>query len=118
MEPCEEIKQLMFVDTEQEKEDIKLTVSKQITTAIKEQIDQKPPEFVLITCKTLKQLPKKPIAKLTHLINVSFSLRHVPCFWMINAIVIPKLSKLSHEVSSYRPKSLLPMISKLFKNMN
>jgi Reverse transcriptase (RNA-dependent DNA polymerase) len=52
------------------------------------------------------------------LINASFRLRYVPSLWKIaEVIMIPKPGKPPHEKSSYRPISLLPVISKLFEKL-
>ena len=56
--------------------------------------------------------------KLTHLINAAFKLKHVPILWKTaEVIMIPKPGKPINEVKSYRPISLLPIISKLFEKL-
>jgi hypothetical protein len=52
------------------------------------------------------------------LINAAFHLKHVPDAWKkAEVIMIPKHSKPSNELTSYRPISLLPIISKLFEKL-
>lgn len=98
---------------------IRPTTPKELAYEIRTNINpKKTPGFDLITGEVLKQLPKKAIIKLTHLINASFRLRYVPRMWKVSEVImIPKSGKPPHEVSSYRPISLLPMISKLFEKI-
>ncbi|RZF44126.1 hypothetical protein LSTR_LSTR013198 [Laodelphax striatellus] len=50
--------------------------------------------------------------------NAVFRLKYVPDYWKIaEVIMIPKPGKTPHEVTSYRPISLLPVISKLFEKL-
>ncbi len=49
-----------------------------------------------------------------HIMNAAFRIQYVPMLWKIaEVIMIPKPGKPPHEVSSYRPISLLPVLSKL-----
>ena len=90
-------------------------VYREIITNINE---KKAPGFDLITGEILKQLPRKAIIKLTNIINASFRLRHAPKMWKVGEVImIPKPGKPPHEVSSYRPISLLPVVSKLFEKL-
>lgn len=85
---------------------------------IKYNIDvKKAPGFDLITGQILKKLPRKGIVKLTNLINAPFRLKHVPELWKVAEVMIPKVGKPPNEASSYRPISLLPIISKLFEKL-
>lgn len=55
---------------------------------------------------------------LMYLINAVFRLKHVPSIWKVAEIImIPKPGKLLNEVTSYRPISLLPIISKVFEKL-
>jgi hypothetical protein len=79
---------------------------------------KKAPGFDLITGKILKYLKRKALVKLTTLFNACIRLKHVPDAWKIAEIVtIPKLGKNLSEVESYRPISLLPIMSKLFEKL-
>lgn len=95
------------------------TSPKEIANEIKTNINpKKAPGFDLITGEVLKQLPKKAIIKLSHLINAAFRLRYVPEMWKVaEVIMIHKPGKAPHDVSSYRPISLLPILSKLFEKI-
>lgn len=56
--------------------------------------------------------------KITHHINAALRLQNVPTYWKIaKVITILKLGKPSAEPSSYRPISLLPVISKVFERL-
>ncbi|GFV54382.1 probable RNA-directed DNA polymerase from transposon X-element [Trichonephila clavipes] len=68
----------------------------------------------LITNKMIKNFPLKIILILTYLINKIFFLRHFPNNWK-NAIVFPirKPNKNAHNPESYRPISLLSILSKI-----
>jgi hypothetical protein len=69
---------------------------------------RKAPGFDLITGEILKQLPRKGGVKLTHLINASFRLKHMPQMWKIaEVIMIPKPGKPPNEVTSHRLISLM-----------
>ncbi len=55
---------------------------------------------------------------LTYLVNACFRLKYVSLiFKMAEVIMIKKPDKPANEVTSYRPISLLPAISKLFKKL-
>uniref|UniRef100_A0A0A9YN50 Putative RNA-directed DNA polymerase from transposon BS n=1 Tax=Lygus hesperus TaxID=30085 RepID=A0A0A9YN50_LYGHE len=79
---------------------------------------KKAPGYDLITGKILKELPEKGLKKLLHIINASFRLHHVPLQWKVaEVIMIAKPGKPTHDKKSYRPISLLPIISKLFEKL-
>ncbi|GFU33560.1 probable RNA-directed DNA polymerase from transposon X-element [Trichonephila clavipes] len=76
--------------------------------------NNKAPGSDLITNKMVKNFNTKTLLILTYLINKIFSLRHFPNNWK-NAIVFPikKPDKNAHNPSSYRPISLLSILSKI-----
>lgn len=77
---------------------------------------KKAPGFDLITAQVLKNLPKKAIKFLQLLLNAALKLRYFPSIWKVAEIImIPKPGKPLNDVKSYRPISLLPLISKLFE---
>jgi hypothetical protein len=90
---------------------------KEILNAIKKNINpKKAPGFDLITGEILKQIPKKAIVKLTYLYNTAFRLKYVPSYWKAAGVItIPKPGKPATEITSYRPISLLPVLSKQFE---
>ena len=103
----------------QQEEAIKLVTPKEVANEITNNLNsKKSPGFDLITGTILKQFPKKAIMKLTTLINAAFRLKYVPSLWKIaEVIMIPKPGKPPHETTSYRPISILPIISKLFEKL-
>lgn len=77
---------------------------------------KKAPGFDLITAQVLKNLSKKALLFLQLLLNAAIKLRYVPSIWKVAEIImIPKLGKPPNDIKSYRPISLLPLISKLFE---
>lgn len=80
--------------------------------------NKKSPGYDLITGQIIKELPNIALLKLQHIINACFKLRYVPHHWKIaEVIVIPKPGKPTTEVTSYRPISLLPALSKVFERL-
>lgn len=97
---------------------IKPVSPKEVELEIKQLNSKKSPGFDLVTIDMLKQLPRKAILKLTHLINASFRLKHVPKQWKIAEIItLPKPGKPPEQVGSFRPISLLPVVSKVFEKL-
>jgi len=106
-------------ETVQENEEIKLATMTEVKNEIKNNRNpQKAPGFDLITGDVLQQLPRKAIVKITNLINAAFRLKYVPRLWKVAEVIkIPKPGKPPHEAASYRPISLLPVMSKLFEKL-
>lgn len=74
--------------------------------------------YDLIVGKILKHLPRKAIKLLTTIFNSILRLCYYPIHWKhAQIIVIAKPGKPPTEVTSYRPISLLPLISKLFDRL-
>lgn len=113
---CEET---FIENTLQENEEIEPTTTREVMREIKISIKlKKSPGFDLITGEILQQLPRKAVVKLTNIINAAFRLKSVPNLWKIaEVIMIPKPGKPPHETTSYRPISLLPIMSKLFEKL-
>ena len=77
---------------------------------------KKCPGFDLISSEILKNLPKKALNFLQKLFNTSLKLNYFPSIWKVAEIImIPKPGKSMNDVKSYRPISLLPIISKLLE---
>jgi hypothetical protein len=106
-------------DITPENEEIKLVTATEVKNEINNNINsKKAPGFDLITGEVLQQLPRKAILKITNLINAAFRLKYVPRLWNVaEVIMIPKPGKPPHEAASYRPISLLPVMSKLFEKL-
>jgi hypothetical protein len=81
-------------------------------------IRKKAPGFDLVTGEILKHLKRKALVKLTTLFNACIRLKHVPDAWKIAEIImIPKPGKNLSELKSYRPVSLLSIMSKLCEKL-
>lgn len=100
-------------------EKIRLVTPKEMAEEIFKNLNPKEaPGFDLITGEVLKQLPRKGILKMINLMNATFRLKYVPKLWKIaEVIMIPKPGKSPNEIKSYRPISLLPIMSKLFQKL-
>jgi len=100
--------------------DIKLKniTKKEVVTAIIKTNPKKAPGYDLITGQVLKELPDAGITFLTQLYNATLRLRFFPPQWKIaQTIMILKPGKSSEDPKSYRPISLLPIISKMLEKL-
>lgn len=87
-----------------------------ITHIIKDLKVGKAPGFDLITSKILKELPYVAIKFLTYVFNAIMRLQHFPLQWKIaQVILLLKPGKPPQQTSSYRPISLLPILSKVLE---
>lgn len=99
--------------------EIKQVTAKELKQLIKSNLNNKrTPGYDLITGQVLKELPKKALYKLFYLINAAFRLKYVPRQWKVAEIImIQKPGKDAYDRKSYRPISLLPIISKVFEKL-
>ena len=91
-------------------------------TEVQQQIQKlnikKAPGFELINGKVLSELPKEGIKFLVHLYNVVLRLKYWSLQLKFGQItLVQKPGKPPHEVTSYRPISLLPIISKILEKL-
>lgn len=78
----------------------------------------KAPGFDHITARLMRELPNKGICRLAQIFNAIVRFRHFPQHWKTaKVILLPKPGKNPEEVASYRPISLLPVMSKLFEKI-
>lgn len=97
---------------------LRLCTPTEVWKAIKNLKNRKAPGFDLITSEVLKHVPRKGIVLLTILFNAVLRLHYFPLIWKISIInMVAKPGKPPTEVSSYRPISLLPALSKLFEKI-
>lgn len=76
------------------------------------------PGLDIITAEVARQLPKKAIIHLTHILNSILRLSYMPFQWKVSVIILfPKPGKPPDVPSSYRPISLLPFFSKLCEKL-
>jgi len=79
---------------------------------------RKAPGYDLISGKVLHELPPAGVILLTTLYNSILHLSYYPLLWKFAQIVmVPKPGKPAHDVASYRPISLLPILSKVFEKL-
>lgn len=79
---------------------------------------KKAPGFELITAEVLRNLPRKGIVFITSLFNAVLRVAYFPSIWKVSQItMIPKPGKPPHLPSSYRPISLLPVLSKVLEKI-
>jgi hypothetical protein len=90
-----------------------------IENVIKNEINpNKVAGFDLIKGKTLKELPKEGFKLITLIFNAILRTGYFPSLWKIGQIImILKPGKDPTEVASYRPISLLPVLSKVFEKL-
>jgi hypothetical protein len=74
--------------------------------------------YNLITGHILKALPPIGIKFLTQLFNAALILGYFPAQWKVARIILLfKPGKLPHELTSYHPISLLPIVTKVFEKI-
>lgn len=86
---------------------------------INQKIDcKKAPGYDKITGRMIKELPGVAVAHITRIFNGIFKFSYFPIEWKTSIItMIPKPGKDNTKVNSYRPISLLPVLSKLFEKV-
>lgn len=96
----------------------KIKYSDILNTISKEVNIKKSPGFDLITGRIIHELPWKCIMLLTFITNAILRTNYFPNSWKVAQIImIPKPGKKPEEVNSYRPISLLPILSKVFEKI-
>lgn len=79
---------------------------------------QKAPGYDLITGELLQKLPRKAVVLLTVIYNSILRLRYFPIQWKLAQVtMIPKPGKPATQANSYRPISLLPIMSKVLERL-
>jgi len=90
----------------------------EVKEEIKKCANHKAPGFDLITGKILKELPSRVVLLLTTIYNSILRPTYFSILWKFAQIImIHKLGKPPNRVTSYRPISLLPIMSKLFERI-
>lgn len=103
----------------QPNQDFKRVTPMETAEAIDKSLNQKKaPGIDEISPGLFKELPGKAIIMITYLFNAYMRLKYVPkCFKTAQIIMLKKPGKPDEEVTSYRPISLLPTLSKLFEKL-
>lgn len=91
----------------------------EVSSCIGKRIDQKKAAgYDQIDGKLLKELPVQAMQLLRNIFNGIIRLRYFPKVWKVAEIIaIPKPGKDTNKVTSYRPISLLPVLSKIFEKL-
>lgn len=96
----------------------KHTTPSEVQNIIRNLKNNKAPGHDLITNKIAKRLPKKAIILLTSIFNSILRLSYIPSIWKHSIIIlIHKTGKPPDVLSSYRPISLLPTLSKILEKI-
>lgn len=114
----EEIHTFLDVPTQMDLPIRKIKVG-ELVAEIKTNLDSnKAPGYDLITGKILRELPLIGNKLITYIFNAVLYTNNFPVQWKIAEIImIPKPGKAAEEITSYRPISLLPCLSKLFEKL-
>lgn len=92
---------------------------KEVQNVIKHLKSRKAPGYDGISGKMIKESPLKIIRLITIIINAIFRLSHFPDQWKVAQIIlIHKSNKPAEYATSYRPISLLPILSKVCEKNN
>jgi hypothetical protein len=100
-------------------DNIPLVTPREVAEGIRTNLNpKKAPGFDLITREILMNIKRKALVKLTMLNNAFIRLNYIKNAWKTaEVITILKPGKNLSEVESYRPISLLPIMSKLFEKL-
>lgn len=116
----EEEEILQYLDTKCQHETTinKFTINEVKKVILTDLNIKKSPRYDLITGKILKELPDVGFKFLTQLYNAVLRNNFFPLQWKVAKIIlIPKPGKNPELVTSYRPISLLPIVSKILEKL-
>jgi hypothetical protein len=92
--------------------------SEEVKRAVLQLPLHKSPGHDLLTAEVLRELPANAFRFITLLFNATLRTSHFPIQWKLSLVVlILKPGKPAHITSSYRPISLLPLMSKLLERL-
>ena len=101
-------------NTSFENNEIILATTAEVKYCIKNLKNNKAPDCDGITGAVIKHFPRRAIIMITQIINAILRLGHFPTAWKVAKIIpIPKSGKNPTLLSSYRPISQLPHLSKI-----
>lgn len=99
-------------------EPLEPTSQEEVLEEIRRLNTKKSPGIDAINSKVIKAFPQKAIAFILALFNALLQQQYFPQSWKCAIIImIEKPDKPAEEVTSYRPISLLPIISKMFERI-
>jgi predicted metallopeptidase len=96
---------------------IKTFTITEVRTAINRLCSTKAPGYNLITGDILKQLPHFGILAITYVFNSILRTVYFPRHWKVSQIVTILKPGKPADVKTYRPISLLPILSKVFEKL-
>lgn len=113
-----DIERIMNEDALQPDTPIKPTSPREVLQSIKDLDNNKAPGFDLIDKKVLCELPRKAFVFITMLFNAILRIGYFPALLKVSQVIMmEKQGKPRNELTSYRPISLLPILSKLFERI-
>lgn len=96
----------------------KIKISETKNMILKEIHPTKAPGFDLVTGKVLREMSENCFVLITYIFNAILRTSYFPTLWKVSQIImIPKPGKKLEDVTSYRPISLLPVLSKVFEKL-
>ena len=108
------IDQLLEQDLPSLSPQLKLASPREVHRVIQDLKDKSAPGYDLITPRILKELPRKAVVLITFIINAIMRISYYPYHWKVSQIVmVHKIGKPANLATSYRPISLLPVLSKV-----
>lgn len=94
--------------------EVKCTSYKEVCSVIKSLKTNKAAGHDAISVRVIKNLPRKAVVFIVKIINGIFYTSHFPSAWKISKVIpLIKKNKDISQISSYRPISLLPVLSKI-----
>ena len=91
---------------------------KELLLVVKRLHPHKAPGLDNITAKIIQELPLSGLTVLLYILNATLRLEHWPTtFKLARVIRVPKPTKPPTDITSYRPVSLLPFISKILERL-
>ena len=103
--------QILHLNTAREK--LPAFTMKELLPVVKRLHPHKAPGLDNITAKMIQELPPSGLTILLYILNATLRLEHWPTTYKLaRVIMVPKPAKPPTDFTSYRPISLLPVISK------
>ena len=91
---------------------------KELLPVVKHLHPHKAPGLDNITAKMIQELPPSGLKVLLYILNATLCLEHWPTtFKLARVIMVPKPAKPPTDITSHRPISLLPVISKILERL-
>lgn len=114
-----QLDEVVYVEnSENDVRSIRRFTLKEVVNVLCDLKPKKAPGYDLITGALLKEITPRCLRYLQRILNAVVRLGHFPRHWKVaQVIMIPKPGKKPEAVESYRPISLLPVLSKVFEKL-